>query len=121
LFIISADGYHQNSHIILPFDTQREGVTVNHLKFLHVQYSAKGWMTKIMFEEICTNFLLPAIKHARDELRPEERTRAILILDGASVHSNRRLMERFRFALCDVVCIPPHTSQLIQPLDCRVN
>jgi hypothetical protein len=117
LFIVSADGYHENTHLVLPFEVEIDQLPPHPLKFMHAHQSAKGWMMKTMFEEICETCLIPAILKAREALPEGESTRALLLLDGASTHSSRSLMEKFAKISCDVVCIPAHTSHLIQPLD----
>jgi hypothetical protein len=91
LFIISADGYHQNSHILLPNDVDLSSISHPSLKFLHVHQSSKRWMTKQIFEHICFSFLIPAIVHAKAALPEEKQTRALLLLDGATAHYSLNL------------------------------
>jgi hypothetical protein len=121
LFIVQANGRHVASQLLVPDEIPDELVKSFHSEYMHVHKTTKGWMSKILFEQICKTVLLPEIEKNRKELSEHASKRALLILDGASSHSNRKLWEEFSKEQCDVVFLPAHSSSKTQPLDLCVN
>jgi hypothetical protein len=120
LLIIQLSEDHLKPHLIfakshkLPIDK----LITDH-SYLHI--NDKGWMEKVLFEDIMKNHVLSEIETIRQTLRPEQSKRALLIMDGHSSRLNRELWEQFSAAEVDVIILPSHTSEYLQPLDLGVN
>jgi hypothetical protein len=78
-------------------------------------------MTKVKFEEIIKDFIIPKIEKERKTLTLADSKRALLILDGASSHSNLLLFQELSKQSVDVLILPAHSSSVTQPLDRCVN
>jgi hypothetical protein len=78
-----------------------------------------GWINTEIFIECCEK-LLKDINFKRTLLKkPDER--ALLILDGHTTRMNLNLWTKFNNEKVDVLILPSHTSNLLQPLDLCVN
>ena len=85
--------------------------TRNELPGMSYGCSDSGWITADLFESwLCDHFL----KHAVGE-RP-----LLLLLDGHSTHYQLKLIRYARQKRVVILCLPPHTTQEAQPLDCAV-
>jgi hypothetical protein len=79
-----------------------------------------GWMTATSLEHIFLNILLPVINQRRSILG-NSYLPCLIVVDG---HSSRFSSIIFQISLLeniDIICIPSHTSHILQPLDCSVN
>jgi hypothetical protein len=90
-------------------------------KHSYIHINEKGWMEKVLFEDIMQNYILKEIQSIRASIPFTECRRALIILDGHSSRLNRRLWELFREEQIDVLILPAHTSEYLQPLDMGVN
>lgn len=86
----------------------------------HWSYQPSGWMTKEIFKSWAREVFLPAVELLRIEHNlPNEP--ALLYVDGHSSRHNIELLEFLKDKNIHVVLIPPHSSHILQPLDCGVN
>lgn len=70
-----------------------------------------GWINSEIF---CPTWFDHFLKHAK----PTAKDPVLLILDGHASHTkNLLLLERARKSFVHILCIPPHTSHRLQPLD----
>lgn len=70
-----------------------------------------GWMQSEIFCPIWFTHFLKCVK-------PTEDDPVLLILDGHATHTkNINLLEQARQNHVSIICIPPHTSHRLQPLD----
>ena len=73
-------------------------------------YNKSGYMTKDLFVEWLQHF----IKYTK----PIPTNRILLILDGHSTHvKNIQAIDLATSSNIDMLCLPPHTSHRMQPLD----
>lgn len=74
--------------------------------------TANGWMETAVFEAWFEKVFLPTVGQKRPIL---------LIYDGHSTHVGINIIEKARAAQITILKIPPHTSDVLQPLDLAVN
>ncbi|KAJ4457720.1 hypothetical protein PAPYR_6756 [Paratrimastix pyriformis] len=79
--------------------------------------TASGWTdTALLHEYFFERTFIPHVQAVRAKIGTDKR--AMLICDGASTH--RGLKELLAPAGIDVICLPPHSSTVLQPLDLAV-
>lgn len=74
--------------------------------------TANGWMESAVFEAWFEKVFLPTVGQKRPIL---------LVYDGHSTHVGINIIEKARAAQITILKIPPHTSDVLQPLDLAVN
>ncbi|KAJ8707707.1 hypothetical protein PYW07_017245 [Mythimna separata] len=74
--------------------------------------TSNGWMESTVFENFFDKVFLPTVGDKRPIL---------LIYDGHSTHVGLNIIEKARAAGITILKIPPHTSDVLQPLDLSVN
>jgi hypothetical protein len=83
--------------------------------------SSSEWMTKRAFLIWCF-FLIYELSVYRVQLPPELQTqRFVVLIDGHSSRSCWEAMKLLSENLIDVVCLPSHTTQILQPFDMTVG
>jgi hypothetical protein len=75
--------------------------------------STSGWTSDNHAYEWLTTLFKP-------ETRRNDRKRRLLLLDGYRSHLTARFIAFCLDKNIDLVCLPPHTSHLLQPLDVGV-
>ena len=78
-------------------------------------YSESGYINGELFTRWLCEALLPYIQVQRQLLSTQ--SRAILIVDGCSVHLNNSIQQLAENHNINLVFLPPHSSHLLQPLD----
>ncbi|XP_026325747.1 uncharacterized protein LOC113234608, partial [Hyposmocoma kahamanoa] len=73
--------------------------------------SKKGWMETSIFEKYLKDVFVPAIGSKRPVL---------LIYDGHSTHTDLSVIEYAISEGITILKLPPHSSDVLQPLDCSV-
>lgn len=73
--------------------------------------SKKGWMETSIFEKYLKGVFVPAIGSKRPVL---------LIYDGHSTHTDLSVIEYVISEGITILKLPPHSSDVLQPLDCSV-
>ena len=76
--------------------------------------SDSGWMESANFREWVKKMFLPAVKHLTIN-HP-----VLLIFDGHHSHISLELIELARANNIHLLCLPPHSTHLLQPLDVGV-
>ena len=71
--------------------------------------SDSGWTSSEIF--------LQWLQHFIDHVKPGEEKKMILLLDGHSSHKSLAAVVMARENHVSLVCLPPHTSHKLQPLD----
>ena len=79
---------------------------------IHAEMSESGFVDKFIF----LNFL-----NFFQDNRPCPNERCILILDGHTSHTGVDVLTYAKEHKIDLLCIPPHTSHRLQPLDTHWN
>ena len=76
--------------------------------------SDSGWMEGANFKQWVEKMFLPAVKHLTSK------NPVLLIFDGHHSHISFELIELARKNNIHLLCLPPHTTHLLQPLDVGV-
>ena len=76
--------------------------------------SDSGWMESANFFQWFEKMFLPAVKHLTATAP------VILFFDGHHSHMSINLIKLAQTSNIYLVCLPPHTTHLIQPLDVGV-
>ncbi|KAK2941757.1 hypothetical protein BLNAU_23338 [Blattamonas nauphoetae] len=121
LFIVQSNGWHIPSHMILPSYYKTETIEKYYNPNMHIHFSNKGWMTKELFHSIMMDSVLPCLTDLRAKLTQNDQARILILLDGHGSRLNLDLWGEFYKNRVDVVCIPAHTSHVVQPLDRAPN
>ena len=119
---IAADGSALKPLIILP--NKEFPPDLEPIKWAFSWSGAEsGWMNKEVFASYIETLFFPAVHARRDLLKTQTTlcTRALLFVDGHSSRANPELLKEFQKEDVDVICIPAHTSHILQPLDCGTN
>jgi hypothetical protein len=64
---------------------------------------------------------LDFLRHFQEHRRKVEGKKAILVLDGHSAHLSMEAIEYAMEHSIELICLPPHTTHRLQPLDTHVN
>lgn len=88
------------------------------LHLFHWSYQHSGWMTKDIFEKWIRLVFVPAVRDVRSKRQCEKP--ALLFVDGHSSRENSSAMKFLLENKIHCVLFPPHTSHVLQPLDCGV-
>jgi hypothetical protein len=78
-----------------------------------------GWINSEIFKGCCEKLLKDI--HLKRVLLKKPEERALLILDGHTTRMNLNLWQKFHDEKVDVLILPSHTSNILQPLDLCVN
>ena len=118
---VSADGGHTKTLVILPSKEFPPGVHSIEDCFVWSGADA-GWINAKIFDLWIRNVFIPELTNRRQllALQDSHDDYALLLVDG---HSSRHVpdaLTMLREMRVDVLCIPSHTSHIIQPLDCGV-
>ena len=76
--------------------------------------SDSGWMESANFIQWFSKLFLPAVKHLVDTAP------IILFFNGHHSHISIKLIEEARANKVHLICFPPHTTHILQPLDVSV-
>jgi hypothetical protein len=76
--------------------------------------SDSGWMEGDNFMQWFSKLFVPAVKHLVDTAP------VILFFDGHHSHISIKLIEEARYNKVHLICLPPHTTHILQPLDVSV-
>ena len=79
-----------------------------------------GYMDSVVFEHQFTSNFIAHVNGLRVKLQQPYAT-ALLVLDGHSSRLNANAMLRLACARVIVLCLPSHTTHVLQPLDSGVN
>jgi len=79
-----------------------------------------GYMDLVVFEHQFVSTFIKHVKGLRDKLHQPHAT-ALLVLDGHTSRLNANAMLRLACARVIVLCLPSHTTHVLQPLDSGVN
>ena len=74
--------------------------------------SMSGWMEEMQFQQWMENILIPNIKKYEID--------HVLILDGHVTHVNLKVIELCKNNNIHLICLPAHSSTVLQPLDVGV-
>ena len=77
--------------------------------------SQEGYITKELFIRYVEHALVPYVRVTRQNINYHGQ--AVLIMDGCSCHRDARLDEIFDKHGINVIFLPPHSSDQLQPLD----
>lgn len=118
---IAADGTHMRTLVILPSKEFPQGLDVIPDCFVWSGAEA-GWINSEIFSLWIRSVFIPEVNAKRELLHAtgQTSTNALLLIDG---HSSRHVPEELKLLhdlQIDVLCIPSHTSHVLQPLDCGV-
>ncbi|KAJ4445068.1 hypothetical protein ANN_06867 [Periplaneta americana] len=97
------------------FDKNLERELVDHIKLLESRMfgltatEEKGWMTGEVF--------LQWLEHFCQHVKPSLEDKILLVLDGHSSHKNLDVLEYAKTNGVILVCLPPHCTHRMQPLD----
>ncbi|XP_072026714.1 LOW QUALITY PROTEIN: uncharacterized protein [Amphiura filiformis] len=81
----------------------------------YVQFTESGWIRSVAFEKWFGNLFIPYInKHVRPHNKEQK---VVLILDGHKSHETLRTLKEAQENYVDIICLPPNTTHLLQPLD----
>lgn len=85
-----------------------------------------GWMNRDILRQYMSKVFIPGVIAKRSQLQTEigdidSIPRCLLVVDGHSSRECPEMLVQLSEACVDVVCIPSHTSHILQPLDCGVN
>ena len=85
-----------------------------------------GWMNRTILKEYMSKILIPCVTSKRAVLQSERNDHevemhALLVVDGHSSRECPDMLDELSQFSIDVMCIPSHTSHILQPLDCGVN
>ena len=112
---ICADGTHLQPLCILPlkiFPSELESVAGS---FSWAGQSA-GWITSKIFCDWVVKIFLPHVEAKRQEENLTDAP-ALLYIDGHASRESVEAIEALQEANVTMVCLPSHTSHLLQPLD----
>jgi hypothetical protein len=82
--------------------------------------SKSGWISNDLFKEIIFENFLQNVEKKR-KLLNNENLRALLVLDGHSTRNQIDIWKILKAKNIDVLALPSHTSNLLQPLDLCTN
>lgn len=74
--------------------------------------SPSGWMESAQFLDWFVNLFIPSTSHLEGK--------KLLILDGHNSHISLQLIDKAKENNIELLCLPAHTSHLLQPLDVGV-
>jgi hypothetical protein len=74
------------------------------------------YVTQDIFDDDIENVFIERVKSVRRKIRSPTAT-AVLLCDKCSAHLNERTLRRLVQANIRMITLPPHTSNLFQPLD----
>jgi hypothetical protein len=120
LFITSADGEALPSVLLIPYQKIPEELRGFNSPVFRIFPSPNGFMTRELLEVIMKEIIIKGINERRDILGWKEEA-ALLVVDG---HTSRN--SEIIYKLCaennvDLICIPSHVSDVIQPHDLQLN
>lgn len=78
--------------------------------------SSSAFITADIFEDYIEKSVLPYIEAKRENLPHDKRT-ALILVDGHKTHFTHSLNAKLASLDILYVCMPPHSSHLLQPLD----
>ena len=116
---VSAAGAHSLPCAICPRKTLPSDL-LPFLDFLDFAGQAKGWITRSIFESWLKERFIPFVESQRIEKHLVGKP-AILFVDAHSSRESTIAVELLKQHDITMVCIPSHTSHVLQPLDCGVN
>jgi hypothetical protein len=121
-FCIAANGSYLSSLLILPSFVPPELYNSYDSMSLKIDSSSSGFINSDIFDNFMTTRIFPEIA-ARQKCfsRRGELQRALLFMDGHGSRLRKTVWEEAASLGIDVCILPPHTSHLLQPLDCGVN
>jgi uncharacterized protein YnzC (UPF0291/DUF896 family) len=88
--------------------------------FHFVSSSPSGFMKKDVLAFIFEEYLIPEINNRRKILCKEDEP-VLIVVDGHTSRLNYDLFNLCMFHNIDMICLPSHTSHILQPLDAQVN
>ena len=78
-----------------------------------VKFSPSGWINSVLFEQWFEELFIPYVNTVRDSVA----VKVVLLLDGHSSHETLHMIEKARQNNIVILCLPPNTTHLLQPLD----
>ena len=83
---------------------------------LHVYYTERAFVTRQVFSNYLREVCLTHIDSWRQKTGKRD-ARALIIFDGHSSHVSDMIRAVCAAKRVDLICLPPHSSHLLQPLD----
>lgn len=115
---VSAAGEHMIPAIITPRESVGEAMAMAFPEAAWMHQS-NGWMDRGNFVLWATQRFLPHVESIRAAIRQPEAA-ALLVTDGHTSRESSVFLEAMARAHVDVVCLPAHSSHILQPLDLTV-
>jgi hypothetical protein len=116
---IAANGSYVKPLIILPLKTLPE-LPVSFSNFYAYSGQANGWIDQQIYQLWVKALLIPYVQQVRKQFNiPQQR--ALLIIDGHNSREDRIATQLLRENNIDELCLPAHSSTVLQPLDLTVN
>ena len=107
----NAEGIHISHMFVIPRVRYNEELTRGAPENSIFNFNKSGWMTTDIFYIWFDHFIMYSKPHPHQN-------RILLILDGHSTHiKNIDLINKARHVGVDIICLPPHTTHRLQPLD----
>jgi len=78
--------------------------------------SSSGWITTEIFDDWVNVVFIPEITKRREKLK-DKNLPALLIVDVHESRRNIKTLEKLKEEKIDVLCLPEHSTHLLQPLD----
>jgi hypothetical protein len=120
LFTTSADGESFPVILIIPYkNTPSKLISYNSTNF-RIYPSPSGFMTKELLEKNFEEIIIKGINDRRLLLNWQSEP-ALVVIDG---HTSRNSQNIFQMCIrnnVDLICLPGHTSNILQPHDLRLN
>jgi hypothetical protein len=121
LLCCACDGSQYPSTVLIsqkniPFEFLQK--SSENLRF--ISSSPKGWMTREILESIMEYIIIPSLNKRRIILNCINDP-VLIIVDGHNSRFSGKLYDLCISNNIDLLCIPPHTSHILQPLDKGVN
>jgi hypothetical protein len=117
-FTVSSGGSSFPSIVLLPQKSvPEEFVEDENIRFL---CSSNGWMTRETLENIFEKILIPAINSKR-KISGNDNSPVLIITDGHNSRCSGKIFSMCIMENIDMICLPAHTSHIIQPLDRGIN
>ena len=83
---------------------------------LPIYSTEKAFVTERVFGAYLTDVITPYIERTRGKLRQDD-AKAVLLWDGHGAHDSATIRSKCAINNVRLICIPPHSSHVLQPLD----
>jgi hypothetical protein len=119
IFSISADGRHLPTVVLWPAASLPPELQF-HVDDIVLLANGSGWQTVGTFQQVMLSIIIPAMERKRLAFHKPEAS-MLLLLDSHVSRCCADVLSAAREKRILIMTIPPHTSQITQPLDLTCN